>query len=84
MAFGKSFGLLDGGEMIGALTRMKTFMGLFGPFSPTPWLCRLAFAVPGLTTGWSDFIAWCAERMTQRLEVNDPFRSGFRSSNFSL
>ena len=69
LTLGKSFGMLNEQKWHNALLMMRDFMWLLGPFTPTPWLVRLGFGIPGLSKGWKKWALWCKERMSERILV---------------
>lgn len=69
LALGRSFNMLVDEKFHHAIAMMRDFMWLLGPFSPTPWLCRLGFAAPGVARGWTKWLIWCEQRMSERIAV---------------
>ena len=69
LTLAKSFNMLVDKKSHHAIQLMADFMWLLGPFSPVPWLARLGFGLPGMASGWKNFVAWCSERMSDRILV---------------
>ena len=69
LALAKSFNMLLDKKLHHAILMMRDFMWLLGPFSPVPWLARIALPIPGVAQGWKNFIYWCQERMSERIAV---------------
>ena len=69
LTLAKSFGMLVDERFHYAVLMMRDFMWLLGPFSPTPWLCRLGFGIPGVARGWNKWLDWCEHRMSERIVV---------------
>ena len=70
-AFSKSFGMLDTQQWHYSVTMLRAGLELVGPFTPVPWLVRLAFDMPFLriVRDFQHMEAWCARRMDERIEV---------------
>ena len=70
-AFSKSFGMLKGQSWHHAVEMLRRGLALVGPFTPVPWLVRLAFDIPILRVvrDFQSMAAWCAKRMDERIEV---------------
>ncbi|KAL9130770.1 MAG: hypothetical protein Q9217_001118 [Psora testacea] len=67
LSFGRSFDMLQTGERHFAIDLMKDGMSLLGLFTPTPWLARIGFSIPGVAIGWKKMFAWSDEQMRQRI-----------------
>ncbi|OKL58794.1 hypothetical protein UA08_05857 [Talaromyces atroroseus] len=72
LAFSKSFGMLEEGKWHYAIKMLRKGLELVGPFTPVPWLTRVAFAVPVLDTvrNFLKMEDWCARRMDERISVS--------------
>ena len=71
-AFGKSFDMLTTKQWHIAVVMLRKAMRLLGPLSPVPWLAQIGFnTAPWLwvVRDWLAMLAWCRERMTERLQV---------------
>jgi tryprostatin B 6-hydroxylase len=68
LSFGKSFNMLQTGKKHFAIDLMDNGMTLLGLFTPTPWLARIGFSIPGVATGWKKMFVWSDEQMRERLE----------------
>ncbi|KAK3170215.1 hypothetical protein OEA41_009601 [Lepraria neglecta] len=60
--------MLSTGKKHFAIYLMNNGMTLLGLFTPTPWLARLGFSIPGVATGWKKMFVWSDEQMQERLE----------------
>lgn len=71
LAFSKSFQMLQGGKWHHAIKMLRKGLELVGPFTPVPWLTRIAFDVPVLPTvrNFLKMGDWCARRMDERISV---------------
>ncbi len=69
LTLAKPFNMLVDERWHYAITMMRDFMWLLGPFSPAPWLARLGFGIPGLASRWKNWVAWCKQRMSERIKV---------------
>lgn len=67
LTLAKPFDMLVDERFHYAILMMRDFMWLLGPFSPTPWLCRLGFVIPGVARGWNKWLKWCKQRMSERI-----------------
>ena len=67
LSFGRSFDMLRSGERHFAIDLMKDGMTLLGLFTPTPWLARIGFSLPGVAAGWKKMFVWSDEQMRQRI-----------------
>lgn len=57
-----------------AVMLLRRAMTLLGPLSPVPWLAQIGFSlIPGLwvVRDWNAMMAWCKERMKERIAVID-------------
>ena len=70
-AFARSFNMLEAKEWHYAVLMLRRALNLLGPFSSVPWLIQLAFSFPiiPVVKDWNKMIAWCAERMRERIHV---------------
>ena len=71
LAFDYTFGMLEQKRWRHAIRILRKGLEMVGPFSPSPWLTRLAFDVPIIPVV-RDFIRmehWCAEQMDSRIQV---------------
>ena len=68
LSFGKSFGLLETGQKHFAIDLLEHGMSLLGIFTPTPWLARIGFHIPGAASTWKKMFLWSDEQMQERLE----------------
>jgi len=71
LTFSKSFNMLSDQRWHFMVTRLKTSIGLLGPFTPVPWLMRIGFAMPifKVVREWNSMINWGADRMVERICV---------------
>lgn len=70
-AFSTSFGMLKGRQWHCSVQMLRAGLALVGPFTPVPWLVRIAFDIPILRTvrDFQAMAAWCTKRMDERIEV---------------
>lgn len=68
LSFGKSFGMLKTGRKHFAIDLLDKGMSLLGVFTPTPWLARLGFQIPGAATGWKKMFSWSDQQIQKRLD----------------
>ncbi|SMQ55629.1 unnamed protein product [Zymoseptoria tritici ST99CH_1A5] len=66
LAFGKDYGMVEGGKRHWALDLLVEGMELTGLRMPV-WLIRILMAIPGLTKGYWDFIKFCQDEVTWRV-----------------
>jgi hypothetical protein len=74
LAFSKSFGMLEEGQWHFAINMLRKGLEFVGPFTPVPWMVRLAFEMP-LTSTVRNFLKmcdWCAREMDERISVGLP------------
>ena len=71
LAFSNSFGMLEEEKWHHAISLLRKGLELVGPFTPVPWLTRIAFDVPILPTvrNFVKMEEWCARRMDERISV---------------
>ena len=69
LSFGKSFGMLETGRKHFAIDLLEEGMSLLGVFTPTPWLARVGFCIPGAATNWKKMFCWSDEQIQERLTV---------------
>lgn len=69
LTLARPFGMLVDERFHNAILMMRDFIWLLGPFSPTPWLCRLGFGIPGVARGWNNWLDWCKQQMSERILV---------------
>ena len=70
LALGKSFNMLTEKNWHHSIAMMTRFMELVGRSSPVPWATRLGNAIPGISQGWNDWLAYCKRRMQERILVS--------------
>lgn len=70
-AFSKSFNMLRSRTWHHAVQMLRAGLALVGPFTPAPWLVRIAFDIPLLpiVRDFQAMEAWCVKRMDERIEV---------------
>ena len=70
-AFSKSFGMLKDQQWHYCVQMLRAGLALVGPFTPVPWLVRIAFDIPVLRVvrDFQAMAAWCARRMDERIKV---------------
>lgn len=70
-AFSKSFGMLKSQHWHDSIQMLRSGLALVGPFTPVPWLVRIAFDIPILriVRDFQAMEAWCTKRMDERIEV---------------
>ena len=68
LTFGESFHMLETGRKHFAIDLLDKGMNLLGIFSPTPWLARIGFHIPGAATSWKRMFRWSDKQIRQRLE----------------
>lgn len=76
-AFARSFEMLQNEKWHEAVILLRRAMTLLGPLSPVPWLAQIGFSlIPGLwvVRDWYTMMAWCKERMRERIAVIDLLR----------
>lgn len=71
LSFGKSFNMLATGKRHFAIDLMKNGMTLLGHFTPTPWLARIGFSIPGVASGWKSMFVWSDAQMRERIDRQD-------------
>lgn len=71
-AFSKSFGMLEHQRWHEAVQMLRAGLALVGPFTPVPWLVRIAFDIPILRVvkDFRAMVIWCTQRMDERMEVS--------------
>ncbi|KAL9134417.1 MAG: hypothetical protein Q9175_004399 [Cornicularia normoerica] len=71
-AYSKSFNNLRDRKLHEALRMIRVGMGLTGPFTPVPWLIRIAFENPIATMARDlhKLLRWCSEQMDERIEIS--------------
>lgn len=72
LAFSRSFGMLQSQKWHHAIGMLRKGLELVGPFTPVPWLTRIAFDIPILPTvrNFLKMEDWCARRMDERISVS--------------
>lgn len=71
-AFAESFGMLDDQKYHHVILMLRRALQLLGPFSPVLWLARIGFALfPHVwrMSDWNTMMAYCQEKMKQRIKV---------------
>lgn len=68
LSFGKSFNMLATGKRHFAIDLMRDGMTLLGLFTPTPWLARIGFSIPGVASGWKSMFVWSDAQMRERID----------------
>ncbi len=71
-AFAKSFGMLQSERWHMAVVLLRKAMRLLGPLSPVPWLAQIGFKLLpwfGVIADWFTMLAWCRQRMEERIQV---------------
>lgn len=70
-AFSKSFGMLESQHWHNSIQMLRSGLALVGPFTPVPWLVRIAFDLPILriVRDFQSMETWCAKLMDERIEV---------------
>ena len=71
-AFARSFGMLEDEKWHTAVVMLRKAMKLLGPLSPVPWLAQIGFNIfPWfwVVRDWFAMLAWCQERMKERIQV---------------
>lgn len=71
LSFGKSFNMLATGEQHFAIDLMRDGLTLLGLFTPTPWLARIGFSIPGVASGWKSMFVWSDAQMRERIDRED-------------
>lgn len=71
LSFGKSFNMLATGKRHFAIDLMRDGMTLLGLFTPTPWLARIGFSIPGVASGWKSMFVWSDAQMRERIDHQD-------------
>lgn len=71
LSFGKSFNMLTTGKRHFAIDLMNNGMTLLGLFTPTPWLARIGFSIPGVASGWKSMFVWSDAQMRERIDRKD-------------
>lgn len=71
LSFGKSFDMLATGKRHFAIDLMNNGMTLLGLFTPTPWLARIGFSIPGVVSGWKSMFVWSDAQMRERIDRKD-------------
>lgn len=72
LSFGKSFNMLATGKPHFAIDLMRDGMTLLGVFTPTPWLARIGFSIPGVASGWKSMFVWSDAQMRERIDRPEP------------
>lgn len=80
-AFSESFGMLSSKTWHYSVEMLRAGLALVGPFTPVPWLVRIAFDIPVLriVRDFQAMEAWSAKRMDERIEVRRLSRCGMWS-----
>jgi len=71
-AFAESFGMLDNQHYHHVILMLRRALNLLGPFSPVLWLARIGFALFPYVwrmADWNNMMAYCQEKMNQRIKV---------------
>lgn len=68
LGFGQPFGCLESGEMHWAIELLNEGMAPAGLGIPD-WLLNILLAVPGATQGYHRFVAFCCQRLDDRLKM---------------
>ena len=74
-AFSKSFRMLKSQSWHYSVQMLRAGLALVGPFTPVPWLVRVAFDIPILriVQDFQSMASWCTKRMDERIEVAVPY-----------
>lgn len=70
LGFGSSFNMLDRGEAHWATTLLHDGIELLGYMFPI-WFARLILQIPGLVAKYLEFVAFCAQRIDERVKRQD-------------
>ncbi|KAJ4294979.1 hypothetical protein N0V90_006987 [Kalmusia sp. IMI 367209] len=72
-AFATSFDMLKSKKWHYAVVLLRRALSLLGPISSVPWLAQLAFSFPviPIIRDWNKMIAWCAQRMSEQIHVEN-------------
>ena len=71
-AFAESFDMLDNQHYHHMILMLQRALNLLGPFSPVLWLARIGFALFPYVwrmADWNNMMAYCQEKMNQRIKV---------------
>lgn len=74
VGFGKSWGMLESGEMHEAISQLHSAMVPLGVLGPVPWLLRLATDLPGANKAVQNFMDWCWNQLSEKKKVCVLFR----------
>jgi hypothetical protein len=69
LAFGRSFGMLESGELHEALRIMHEGQKLLGYVTPLPWIVPILKMIPRAAAGEKRFRAWRKEQIEKRQKV---------------
>ena len=68
LGFGKSFHMLESGELHWSIKLLNEGMDPMGLCLP-PWVFRVLTAIPGAAAGYWKFIAYCSNQLDERMAV---------------
>lgn len=68
LSFGKSFNILSTGKKHFAIQLMDNGITFLGLFTPTPWLARIGFSIPGVATGQKKIFVQSDKQIQEQLE----------------
>lgn len=71
--FSRTFNMLSRREWHHIIVLMQRALSLLGPLSPIPWFIHIAFKLfprVWILKDWFRMVAWCEERMLERLEAS--------------
>jgi cytochrome P450 len=69
LAFGKSYNMLESGEMHWSLKLLSEGMDPLG-FNFPIWFFRVLIAIPGAATGFFKFIDYCGQQLNERMKID--------------
>ena len=69
LAFGESFGMLEGAETPPEIALLRSGMKLTGRVTPIPWVFLLLESIPGILPQYKRMVILAAQRLQRRLKV---------------
>lgn len=69
LAFGESFGMLEGADIPQEIALLRAGMKLTGRVTPVPWVFLLLESIPGLLWQYQRMVTLAARRLQRRLKV---------------
>lgn len=69
IAFGKSFDMTQSGRPHRAFQLLREGMKPLGALGPIPWAFCILTSIPGLGSGFKEFVSWCTEQVEKRKAV---------------